>query len=189
MIGQSDDIQKMVEHHNIMIDLNEAWRELEDKAQEFVSLVETGLPESSAHWARRVFSDMAPEEAVDELMSHLMFEDDRRPLSYAVTAALDAAHDEKTTITDLREGGLLPSLSSLMETEEAILDVREEYYDLIKDQEKVRRRGDFGLLTEIQRVRDEMANLEGGSPTRVDECQALMTVDSLARENNDHRCG
>lgn len=172
MIGQSEKIRKMVKYYNIMASVDETWSKLDSKARGFVNFVEQQLPENTSHWATKIYPEKANDEAQKKLISDIMFEEGKRPSTYAKKAA--QKFDNESIIPIGAQDALRYVLDYVRQKEEEVLKTRKEYFEVLSGQEKVRRQGDWPLFRAAQKVRTRVENAEEGAPTRIDRMQSLV---------------
>lgn len=182
MIGRSNRVRKMTEYHRFADKTDRAHKTLSAKTKSFITHVEACLPPGREEWWK-AFSekdsgpeDDGPEATRDEskeaLIEALMFES--RPCSEALRCARRL---DKPWKTDRAERSIKSSDSRLKFRAGQVLKWREKYVNLLLEEDRIRRKGDWDWYETVRTVRNAAWKSDLCPLVQINQLQAIFQKD------------
>lgn len=173
LVSASEKVHKMVEYHDLVLDLRKHEADLEVAARIFMRYVDRALPQSGKnHWATFIYPEKETvEESQKELMGDLMFGPDPQPMRLA---QVGARRMEKGNLLKL---GAVASLKDehwvedLEHREQRILEARKKYMKSVARRQKIKQSDREPWYEAVKTVRRRALGPDVGTPVRVNQLQ------------------
>lgn len=177
LVGRSKKVGKMVEYHQLVVELRKRHADLEVAARIFMRYVEQALPHSGkTHWADYIHPEEETEEkSREELMGDLMFGPDPQPMRLAQVAA---HRMEQGSLLRLGAEARLKDehwVEDLEYREKRILQARKKYMRANARRQKIRQSDRESWYEAVKTVRRRALGPEVGTPVRMNQLQAALS--------------